>query len=41
VNVLYADNGRGGLVEGADLGELLILANKIAQTYAALLKRRV
>ncbi len=40
VNVLYADNGRGGLVEGGDLGELLILADKIAQAYAGLVKRR-
>jgi hypothetical protein len=39
VNVLYADNGRGGQVD-ADVGELLILAAKIAKSYDALLARR-
>lgn len=39
VNVFYADNGRGGLVEASDLGELLILSTRIAQSYAALLAR--
>jgi hypothetical protein len=36
VNVLYADNGRGGSVE-SDVGELLILATKISQSYESLL----
>jgi hypothetical protein len=39
VNVLYADNGRGGVVETAAVGELLILATKIAGSYDALLRR--
>jgi hypothetical protein len=39
VNVLYADNGRGELVDASDVGELLILATKIAQSYDALLRR--
>ncbi|MGB8931340.1 MAG: hypothetical protein WCC48_08870 [Anaeromyxobacteraceae bacterium] len=39
VNVIYADNGRGGRVDSGDLGELLILATKIAQSYDALLAR--
>jgi len=39
VNLLYADNGRGGLVGGGDLGELLILATKIANSYDALITR--
>jgi hypothetical protein len=39
VNVLYADAGRGGLVDGDAVGELLILASKIAQSYDALLAR--
>ncbi|HEY7726209.1 MAG TPA: hypothetical protein VH880_12795, partial [Anaeromyxobacteraceae bacterium] len=39
VNVLYADNGRGQLVDGAAVGELLILATKIAQSYDVLLAR--
>lgn len=38
VNVLYADNGRGGYVD-ADLGELLILATRIAKSYDSLLSR--
>jgi hypothetical protein len=41
VNVLYADNGRGELVDPSDLGELLILANRIAQGYDALARRAV
>jgi hypothetical protein len=36
VNVFYADNGRGGLVDSADLGELLILATRISQSYETL-----
>ena len=39
VNVLYADDGRGALVDPAGIGELLILAAKIAQSYEALLAR--
>jgi hypothetical protein len=39
VNVLYADNGKGGRVDSGDLGELLILATKIAQSYDVLLAR--
>jgi hypothetical protein len=33
VNVLYADAGKGRLVDGSDLGELLILAARISQSY--------
>ena len=36
VNVLYADNGRGGRVD-SEVGELLILATKISQSYESLL----
>ena len=39
VNVLYADNGRGEVVDASDVGELLILATKIAQSYDSLLRR--
>jgi hypothetical protein len=39
VNVFYADNGKGGMVDAGDLGELLILASRIAQGYDALLGR--
>lgn len=39
VNVLYVDNGRGRLVDASDVGELLILAAKIAQSYEALVRR--
>jgi hypothetical protein len=39
VNVLYADNGKGGQVDSSDLGELLILATRIGQSYEALLSR--
>jgi hypothetical protein len=41
VNVLYIDNGRGELVDPSDLGELLILATRIAQGYDALASRAV
>jgi hypothetical protein len=41
VNVLYADNGRGEQVEAGDVGELVILAARIAQTYDALASRAV
>jgi len=39
VNVLYADDGRGRMVNPEGLGELLILAVRIAQTYDVLLER--
>jgi hypothetical protein len=39
VNVLYADNGRGQLVDSDGVGELLILATKISQSYDVLLNR--
>lgn len=41
VNVLYADAGRGRLVDGSDLGELLILATRISQSYDDLARRAV
>jgi hypothetical protein len=41
VNVIYIDNGRGELVDPNDLGELLILASRIAQGYDALARRAV
>lgn len=41
VNLLYADNGRGEQVDPNDLGELLILAARIAQGYDALARRAV
>ncbi|HYG68154.1 MAG TPA: hypothetical protein VD838_10860 [Anaeromyxobacteraceae bacterium] len=39
VNLFYADNGRGGVLDAGDLGELLILSTRIAQSYAALVAR--
>ncbi len=39
VNVFYADAGRGGLVDAGGVGELLILATRIAKSYGALLER--
>jgi len=39
VNVLYADGGRGELVDAGGVGELLILATRIAQSYEALAAR--
>jgi hypothetical protein len=39
VNVFYADNGRGGVVNSGDVGELLILATRIAKSYDTLLAR--
>ena len=39
VNVLYADAGRGGLVSSEGVGELLILAARISQSYDVLLRR--
>ncbi len=41
VNLLYADNGGGQQVDPSDLGELLILASRIAQGYDALASRAV
>ncbi len=41
VNLLYADNGGGQQVDPSDLGELLILAARIAQGYDALASRAV
>jgi hypothetical protein len=41
VNVLYADAGRGREVDPVDLGELVILASRIAQSYDHLLARAV
>ncbi len=39
VNVLYADAGRGRMVDVDGVGELLILATRIAQSYDALVAR--
>ncbi|MFL5422808.1 MAG: hypothetical protein ACJ79Y_18740, partial [Myxococcales bacterium] len=39
VNVFYADNGRGGMVDSGGVGELLILATRIAKSYDALIAR--
>ncbi len=39
VNVFYADAGRGGLVDPTGVGELLILATRIANSYEALIAR--
>lgn len=39
VNLLYADNGRGQLVDPDGVGELLILATKITRSYDVLLSR--
>jgi len=39
VNVIYADGGQGAMVDAGGVGELLILATRIAQSYAALLAR--
>lgn len=39
VNVIYADGGRGAMVDSGGVGELLILATRIAQSYAALVAR--
>jgi hypothetical protein len=39
VNVFYADNGKGGVVDASGVGELLILATRIAKSYDALLDR--
>ncbi len=39
VNVFYADNGKGAFVDSGNVGELLILATRIAKSYGALLER--
>jgi hypothetical protein len=39
VNVFYADAGKGGMVDSGGVGELLILATRIAKSYDALLAR--
>jgi hypothetical protein len=39
VNVFYADNGRGKVVDAAGVGELLILATRIAKSYETLVAR--
>jgi hypothetical protein len=39
VNLFYADNGKGGTVDSGDVGELLILATRIAKSYDTLLGR--
>jgi hypothetical protein len=41
VNVLYADAGRGQFVDASELGELLLLATRIAQSYDDLARRAV
>jgi hypothetical protein len=41
VNVLYADAGRGRAVDAMDLGELVILSARIAQSYDHLAARAV
>lgn len=41
VNVLYADAGKGRLVDASDLGELVILAARISQSYDDLARRAV
>jgi hypothetical protein len=39
VNVFYADGGKGAVVDASGVGELLILATRIAKSYDALLAR--
>ena len=39
VNLFYADGGRGQVVDPAGVGELLILATRIARSYEALVAR--
>ena len=39
VNLFYADGGRGRVVDPAGVGELLILATRIARSYEALVAR--
>lgn len=39
VNVLYADDGRGRVLDASGVGELLILATRMTQSYDVLLSR--
>jgi hypothetical protein len=39
VNLFYADGGKGALVDAGGVGELLILATRIAKSYDTLLQR--
>jgi hypothetical protein len=39
VNVFDADGGKGAMVDASGVGELLILATRIAKSYDALLAR--
>jgi hypothetical protein len=39
VNVIYADGGRGAMVDTGGVGELLILATRIAQSYEQMVSR--
>jgi hypothetical protein len=39
VNLFYADNGKGAVVDAGGVGELLILATRIAKSYDTLLQR--
>jgi hypothetical protein len=39
VNVIYADGGRGAMVDAGGVGELLILATRIAQSYEQMVAR--
>jgi hypothetical protein len=39
VNLFYADNGKGAVVDAGDVGELLILATRIAKSYDTLLRK--
>jgi hypothetical protein len=39
VNLFYADNGKGGMVDSGEVGELLILATRIAKSYDTLLEK--
>lgn len=39
VNVIYADGGRGAMVDAGGIGELLILATRMTQSYEALVAR--
>jgi hypothetical protein len=39
VNVFYADNGKGGMVDSGGVGELLILATRISKSYETLVAR--
>jgi hypothetical protein len=39
VNVFYADAGRGAMLDASGVGELLILATRIAKSYESLVER--